>query len=402
MPGFLLPVTRCCVLPLLLIFQTVAFASDVRKEPDLLAQGIALREQGHLDKSIQLLTTLSQTSAEVQFKSVALSELGATQIQAHHYAQAEANLRQALSAASDDTKARPAFYLGNLAAIRKSPEEARHYYQEALRSTSGDGDFRLAASLNLARLADPAEQLEQLTALSSELARRPNGGPVTRYHLNLGEQARRLGSKGLFLAFSHLQEADRLARQFGESRLQLEALDALGQLYEDQQQLVDAIALTRRGLALARTHDALNVADLMINLEWRLGRLLQASGQHDAALAAYRRAVHQVELVRQDMPIDDHEGRSVFQVTLEPLLLAYADLALQQLDTRTPERQDSQLRQVIGAIELIRQSEMQDFLGDRCALEAVEGGTSRTPAQGTAILYPIALCGQGRTACRDR
>ena len=31
---------------------------------------------------------------------------------------------------------------------------------------------------------------------------------------------------------------------------------------------------------------------------------------------------------------------------------------------------------MVEAVELIRQSELQDFLGDRCSVEAVQGGIS--------------------------
>jgi CHAT domain-containing protein len=378
-------------MPLLLIFQTFAFSVEAGDDTDLLTYGIVLREQGNLDRSIEQLTALSKTADAPQFQSVVLGELGATQIQAHRYTQAESSLRLALALAKDDAKARPAFYLGNLSAIRKRYEDARFYYQKALRLSSDNSDFRLAARLNLARLAAESERPALLMALSSELFQLPQSVQAIRFHLNLGEQARRMGADGGSLAYLHLQEAQRMSRHLQEFRLQLEALDALSQLYEDRRQIVDAIELSRQGINLAKGVEAEKNADLMISLSWRLGRLLQASGYKSQALAAYQRAVYQVEQVRQDLPIEDEEGRSTFHQTLEPLLLGYADLALQQLDAQTLERQASYLRQIVNAIELVRQSEMQDFLGDRCALEAIEGNLSRKLPQESAVLYPIVL-----------
>ncbi|MER2538764.1 MAG: CHAT domain-containing protein [Azonexus sp.] len=382
-------VLRICALPLLLTFQTMVLAAEALDWAALLAQGAALREQGHLYKSIDLLSTLSQTAGSPQLQATALGELGASQLQAHRYAQAESSLRQAFTAAPEFERARPAFYLGNLAIIRKRNEEARYYYQEALRLNGDNADFRLGITLNLARIAAAPEKLSQLSALSAELARLPANSQIARFHLNLGEQARRLGSDGVALAFSHINEAHLLAQQLGEFRLQLEALDALGQLYEDRERSADAIALTRLALDLAHKLEPDGVADLLINLEWRLGRLLRATGHERQALAAYLRAVSQIERVRQDMPIEDQEGRSTFQLTLEPVLLGYADLQLQLLDAQTPELQALHLRQTLNAIELIRQSEMQDFLGDRCAVEDIEDVSSRLIAAGTAILYPV-------------
>jgi CHAT domain-containing protein len=49
------------------------------------------------------------------------------------------------------------------------------------------------------------------------------------------------------------------------------------------------------------------------------------------------------------------------------------------------------LRHAVATVELVRQTEMQDFLGDRCAVEAVQGGRDLAlPAQ-TALLYPVML-----------
>ena len=77
----------------------------------------------------------------------------------------------------------------------------------------------------------------------------------------------------------------------GNSRALVEDLDALAQLYEDQGRTDDAMYLTREALAVGKSLAPNSVADLVINLEWRQGRLLRAEKQNDLALAAYQRAV---------------------------------------------------------------------------------------------------------------
>src|SRR4029077_19726787 len=97
-------------------------------------------------------------------------------------------------------------------------------------------------------------------------------------------------------------------------------------------------------------------------LEWRQARLLRADKQDDLALAAYERAVDQIDAVRQDIPIEYEDGRSSFQSTLGPIYLGLIDLLLQSVDRQPGEMQAARLRRTIAVVELIRQTEMQDFL----------------------------------------
>jgi CHAT domain-containing protein len=121
------------------------------------------------------------------------------------------------------------------------------------------------------------------------------------------------------------------------------------------------------------------------------GAAAPGRGREAPALAAYQRAVSHLESVRQDIPIEYEDGRSSFQATLEPIYLGYTDLLLRQLDKQPAEVQAAQLPKVLNALEWIRQAELQDFLGDRCAVEAVQGSDSARVPPGTAVLYPVIL-----------
>jgi CHAT domain-containing protein len=188
-----------------------------------------------------------------------------------------------------------------------------------------------------------------------------------------------------------LDTARQLAEKGQNNRLHVEAFDALAQLYEEQGRPQDALSLSQQGIAIAHGFDKTLVADFLINLEWRLGRLFKTQGKKVQALAAYLRAVELIESVRQDIPIEYEDGQSSFRTTLEPIYQGYVDLLLQQADNQQPEVHAGQLRSAIDTIELIKQSELQDFLGDRCAVEAVQGGSSGRMPLGTAALYPLLL-----------
>ena len=255
----------------------------------------------------------------------------------------------------------------------------------------GTPDILLSADLNLVRLAPGGERLSKLFRLSRQLAEAGDKPNLARHHLNLGHQARMLGAQGLQLAYRHLDEASSLAKKAGNRRLRLEALDDIAQLYEDRMRLSEARQLTLQALMIASSLDPGIVADLLIRLEWRLGRLQQALGEELAALAAYQRAVEQIEAVRQDIPIETDDGLSSFHQTLEPIYLGYFDLLLRQADRVPESTRATHLRRAIDTLELVRQSELQDFLGDRCAIEMAHGVGGVSIRAGTAVLYPLML-----------
>jgi CHAT domain-containing protein len=105
--------------------------------------------------------------------------------------------------------------------------------------------------------------------------------------------------------------------------------------------------------------------------------------------------------LRQDIPIEFEDGRSSFRQMLEPVYMGLAELLLKEADRQSGPAVEAYLRRARDTIELIKQSELQDYLGDRCSVEAVRRGSSAegkgggldlrsepVPA-GTAILYPI-------------
>jgi CHAT domain-containing protein len=172
--------------------------------------------------------------------------------------------------------------------------------------------------------------------------------------------------------------------------LLVEAFDALAQLYEDQQRFTDAALLNVEGLAHLAHLDARTAAALGIKLEWRQGRLSRQAEQPPAALAAYQRAADLLEMIRQALPIEYEDGRSTYSALIEPLHLGLVELLLGMADAQTPPLRSAYLRKARDVIELTRQAEMQDFLGDRCTVESVQGSDATLPAD-TAVLYIVLL-----------
>lgn len=356
------------------------------------ARGVVLRIQGQLQESIESLAAAVESAPTPAGRARAEGELGIALLQARDLAGAEPLLQRAHAFHEGRERARYALYLGNLAQARQLAKAAEDHYREAMALAPTDVEIQLSAGLNRARLAPEGARLQAVRDLATRLDAAGDDPRWARLHLNLAHQAWLLGKAGgrtgQELAYRHGETARRLAAA-GDPRVEIEALDFLAQIYEDQGRPGEALILDRRGIALAEKAPTGLAADLLIGLEWRQARLLQAANDEEGALAGYMRAVSRIEAVRQDIPIEYEDGRSSFRATLEPIYLGYADLLLRRLDSQPTGVREARLQAVVEAVELIRQSELQDFLGDRCSVEAVQGGISRGLPAGTAVLYPL-------------
>ena len=372
--------------PVVRFMLTMLFALTAQAAPDseALARGIALRNGGNLQQAIDYFRSLATSDESVG----ASGELGASLLQARRYDEAEPYLREAYDKTADSERARYAIELGNLAAARQRPADALRFYAEARTLAGGDAALALVARINEARLADRRERPTLLAAISRDLASVNVPLARARLRLSVGTLASEVGS--VQIAYENLDQARILAVQAADVRLEVEALDGLAQLYEQQGRYDEALRLSRRAIARAQTTDGM-YADILLRLEWRQGRLLAAQGANDEARAAYLRAIAQVESIRQDIPIEYESGRSSFRDTLEPIYLGLIDLLLKKADAADGSERVALLRRARDTGELIKQSELQDYLGERCSVDAARNSTQASVAPGTAIFYPIVL-----------
>ena len=355
------------------------------------SQGLMLRAQGELSLSIEVLAQSARNATTERERMIATGELGASLLQARHFEQAAVSLRSAYQFFSGTERSRYALDLGNLASLGRREKEAQSFYEEVLQLAGDDAELAVSAALNLARLAPKSGLLRKLAELYPKIGDVADPDARARLYLNLGGQAHPLGKPALALSYQSYSQALQLSATVAHSRLHVEALDALAQLYEDQDRQQEALALVSQGLTKARAQQAVAMGDLLVNLEWRLARLYTALGRHDLALAAYQRAVDQIEPLRQDMPIEYDDGASSFSRTLEPIYLGLFEGLLRAADTQSGEKRSATLRRARDAVELIKQAEMQDYLGDRCTVDTVKGGTATVIPEGTVVFYPVVL-----------
>lgn len=354
-------------------------------------QGAAYLRQGQYHLALETLETAQQIAVGPAQQAEARGWLGLAHYRMHHPEQADALLQNAIAPGVGDAhdRARWTAALADLRADHQRPEEARRLYAKALKLAGGDRRLVVGIRLGQAGLMPPDQRLAELRDIGKSLLKTDRPEDRARYLVNIGTQAGSLGKGGEKLAYDSFEQARWISD--AEPRVQSEALGGLAQLYEDRKRVDEALRLNREAMQVAESIDA---RDLLLELEWRAGRLYRTLQQSSDALAAYQRAVEHIEAIRQDIPVEYHEGRSSFRETLEPVYLALADLLLEQANRRTGDDKTALLRQARQTVELIKQSELEDFLGSRCTVQSAKKTLLETRDPRAAILYPIILPGR--------
>jgi len=338
--------------------------------------------------AVQALQATHDSAAPGEARARAAAALGAAYLRLNRFDDAERLLRQALEGLGRPReKAAAALDLGNLHLARRQYGDAGDAWGQAAALAAGDGDVALAVELNRLRLPEAVQRLQRLQAASGRIEALPDAAQRARHALNIAAQAK-AERDGTALAYRMYEAGRTLALQARHERLAAEAYDGLADLYEAQQRPAEALRLAEQGVEHAQRVDA---RELLITLEWRVGRLTQQLGRPDFALAAYRRAVQHIEAVRSDIPVQYQDGRSSFRETLEPIYLGLTDLLLRQSAAAEGAPRSALLRQARDTVELIKQTELEDFLRDRCTIDSARNDAAAALPAATAIYYPVIL-----------
>lgn len=351
-------------------------------------------EHGHVHWAIDRLEALQGQASTAEQTARWAGLLGQAHYQTHqpaHRQRALALLAQAAKAQAlpDTERARYANLLANAYKEgEEGAEQAAVWYARALQWAQGDAALMLTVRLNQIRLLPEAQRLAALAAMPPAIAALPANTAQARLLLATGKLAQKHGKPALALAYSVLTQALSAAQKQADKPLQAEALLALAQLYVSQQRTDEALRLTEDALATAQDRQD---APILWQVEAQLAQLLRQQGHADAALAAYRRAVRHIQAVRLDLPVRyDAEGRSSFRDTLYPVYLGLADMLLKHGSENTRNAQEL-LQEARVTLELSKQAELEDFLGDHCVVHRDLGSLAQARGSGTAVLYPVVL-----------
>jgi CHAT domain-containing protein len=371
----------------LFLFTDFAFGA-ANNYAGLVSRGQDYLRQGQYYLARDALLTARQIAVTPAQQATADGTLGMVLYWMRHLQQAEERLRKAIGSHAGEPRER-ARWMATLADLRAgmdSTEEAGHLYAEALRLSGDDEKLKLGIRLGLARLMPAEQRLKELNSIHDDIA--VISAPEDRAALliNLAGQAKGLHESGLPLAYNSLEQARRDAVH--QPRLLAEALGELARLYEDQQRTDDALSLYHQAIQAA---EGINTHDLLLELEWRQGLLYQRRQQRAEALTAYQKAVDHIEAIRQDIPVEYHNGRSSFRENLAPIYMRLADLLLVDASQASGGEKIRLLRRVRDTVELIKQTELEDFLGERCSVQSARTALLDKVAANTAVIYPIIL-----------
>lgn len=280
--------------------------------------------------------------------------------------------------------------LGLADRLESRPESALAHYAEAEALAEQAGDALLAASLKIMRLQltmDPAAARVLWTATAAQLRDLPESARRTFLALRLARiaQTHPAAEADSLQVSALLREAQESSGRIQDDRLLSYALGYQGSLAENQGRFAEAEGLTAAAADAAQRANALESLYLW---EWQMARLHQAQQRDEAALAAYRRAVFDLQQVRQDLA-----PGQFFSEKVSPLFFGLADLLLKKARAAPePATAETLLREARSTLEQFKSAELQDYFQDRCVARFKEKSQGlENVAARTAVLYPILL-----------
>jgi CHAT domain-containing protein len=367
-------------------------SSKTKKIASFIRRGEVYRVTGYLNKAqsdFEKAILMAKNDKKQLLGIVATQSLGDVFFQKQKYTKAKELLlmaqKQAKNLQNPHLMAVIENSLGTIYEAEKFHNRARNSYLTALKLTQGLNDIGLvvAIKLNLSSLSDKSRE-KYLKEAYKIVHRVPNKIEREKLLLSIAQKSRLLVPNKSNLNFTYQAFIDVL-NITDTPRLRSLANGELGSLYESQNSISKALIMTQRAILDAQY---INSDNLLLKWQWQLGRLLHVQGDTSRAIAAYRRTIYHLNIVRKDIPITYKDGRSSFKETLSPIYYGLADLLLKQVDTQTDERKrEALLSEARDTIEKIKLSEMQDYFQDKCMKKEVKKIESLSKY--TAVLYPI-------------
>ena len=346
--------------------------------------GLYRRSQQHLQRVADQLDDLNHPPLQVS----ALTDLAIAQQVVGNLQESQQVLRRAIDIAQRDGLPQQSLIFRALADSYRAlgdTDAALEAYEQAITRATTPLDT-ITASLEQASLQRqagfPEAARERLETIQVQLNALPASRPGVYARVNFAETASHLwtASERRELT-SILAIAIEQARDLEDGRAEALALGQLARLYQQQGQIVEAIALTQQALEIASP--LANSTDIMARWQGQLGQLYEQQGQRDLAILAYSNAVTALNELGQDLVAINPEVRLSFQETVEPIYRNLVSLLLQGDPTQ------AQLKQARETIEALQVAELENFFREAC-LEARPMQLEAVDAK-AAALYPIIL-----------
>lgn len=351
---------------------------------------------------------LARGMADIAREADALNGSGVANTFSHGAEHAEGQFQEALKLAHKaGDRGREASILNNLGILsaQNKPAAACDAYEKSISLAEDAGDLALAAKAraNLAEAAArngefdrAAKQNRAAIAAASNLADSHDKTFCLSHCGKNWELIFKLApehEQSLRLQALHAYEKAAVAAQgAGDLRALSFALGYTGHLYEEDKKYPEAMALTRRAAFLLQQIQ--KPASLYL-WEWQTGRIDRAEGRQDEAIADYRRAIYDLDQVRNDLSarLGNANAHSSFREAAGDVFFEMADLLLQRADKAHNEKDlAATLKEARDTCETLRSVELEDYFQDDCVnLLKAKIKPIEDLAKGAAVIYIIPL-----------
>ncbi|QIR39659.1 CHAT domain-containing protein [Tolypothrix sp. PCC 7910] len=369
---------------------------DAGKLGSQINQAQALQALGFYRRAQKLLIAINQklqNQPDSIIKVKALQSLGVVLQQVGNLKQSQEILKQSLAISTrlnaTDNIGDVLFSLGNTARDLQQTAEALDYYQQVLAKATNP-QLHLEAQLNQLSLYLDNAQVPAANTLLPEIKSQLENLPPSRMSIyatvnfarslakltKLDSSNQDLAKEAAVTLARAIQQADTLS----DLRAKAYALNELGKLYFEQQQLSDALQLTQKALTIAQE---INAADIAYQASWQVGRILKIKGNAEGAIAAYSFSVKTLKSLRSDLVAINRDVQFSFQESVEPVYRELVDLLLQ---SHPSQKNLKQARETIEALQL---AELDNFFHEAC----LNGKPEQIDQidKNAAVIYPIIL-----------
>jgi len=368
---------------------------------------LAIGQYYKATSNLKSALALAKASGDDQLAAQIASSLGTALMLSNQTDEARELLEKAVAGEQAEGHMGPAAVAGNnlgsLLASQGKYDAAISTYQRAVSDAREGGNAQLAVKglVNTARamvesgrdkdalesLSNAAKQAESLPA-SHEKAYALIS--ISRLYSRLAETSEASSVELKKLAYQALKTAATTAESVDDSRAMSYAYGYLGELEEQAGHTEEAMLYTRKALYQLQTMAA---PEIRYRWYWQEGRLLQAEGNTDQAISAYKRAVGDLQTIRPVIAKGNMGRAGDFRNEAGQLYLDLADLLLKKSDKTTDSKKvQSELLEARNTVEMLKGAELENYFLDNCvaALKAKTTGIDHLGAH-TAAIYPVVL-----------
>ena len=288
--------------------------------------------------------------------------------------------------------------LGGLYIVYEELALAEKHFRNAYSAAQKTNKLNLIirSGINLARVSIKRQHKKGLANLLDSILVQINKLPNTDSarldsYLNIGDLYRSaqirfaLNERWRSQAYEIFNAAHALALKQNNQRGVSYALGYLGQLYEDENRIKEALQYTRKaGFSAQQADDK----ESLYRWTWQSARLLRKSGDIKKAISTYKQAIELLAEIKHDLVLASPDA---YRRRVAPLYIEYADLLLAESDKSNHKQTQQYLREIRDTLEYAKVAEMADYFQSECLQQVAETKQLDVMSQGSAIIYPVLL-----------